>query len=138
MPTAVAAVASGIDERLDEVLEAAELRARLRRFDYESERIAARHGLTPRRYLLLLMIKGAPDGSERSTVTQLAERLRLERHSVAELVGRAEAAGLIEREQSADDRRVAYLQLTEEGERRLAGAFGDHAAERTLLTELLP
>jgi DNA-binding MarR family transcriptional regulator len=84
------------------------------------------------------MIKGAPDGSERSTVTQLAERLRLERHSVAELVGRAEAAGLIEREQSADDRRVAYLQLTADGERRLAGAFRDHADERSLLAELLP
>jgi DNA-binding MarR family transcriptional regulator len=119
-------------------MEAAELRARLRRFDYESERIAARHGLTPRRYLLLLMIKGAPDGSERSTVTKLAERMRLERHSVAELVGRAEAAGLIEREQSADDRRVAYLHLTGEGERRLAAAFADHAAERSLLSELLP
>ena len=42
--------------------QAAELRASLRRFMRRSEEVAARHGLTPQRHLLLLMIKGAPDG----------------------------------------------------------------------------
>ena len=42
-----------------------------------SERNSRAAGLTPQRYLLLLMIKGAPDGSEQSTVTELAERLQL-------------------------------------------------------------
>jgi len=65
------------------------------------------------------MIKGAPDGSERSTVSELSERLQLAQHTVTELVGRAEAAGLIARERSCRDRRVAYLQLTREGEERL-------------------
>src|SRR5213080_1469011 len=101
----------------------AEFREALRRFVRRSERIARKSGLTPQRYLLLLMIKGARDGSEQSTVTELSERLQLAQSSVTELVRRAEEAGLIERRQSTDDGRVAYLQLTREGESRLARSF---------------
>ena len=41
------------------------------------------------------MIKGAPDGSEQSTVTELADRLQLAQSTVTELVSRAEETGLI-------------------------------------------
>ena len=51
----------------------ADLRAALRKFLRVSESAARRHGLTQQRYLLL-MIKGAPDGSQRSTVTALSDR----------------------------------------------------------------
>src|SRR5918912_1364241 len=101
----------------------AEFRAALRKFLRRSERVARRAGLTPQRHLLLLMIKGAPDGSEQSTVTELAERLQLAQSTVTELVSRAEEAGLVEREQSARDGRVAHLRLTSEGERRLVRSF---------------
>jgi len=121
---------------LDELMQAAELRIRLRRFVRESERIAAEHRLTPRRYLLLLLVKAAPDGSERSTVSELAERMQLERHTVTELVDRAERAGLVARERSSEDRRVVHLRLTDEGERRLFAAFRDLEAERRSLGEL--
>jgi DNA-binding MarR family transcriptional regulator len=53
-------------------------------------------------------------------VTELAERLQLAQSTVTELVGRAERAGLVERERSETDLRVAHLRLTPEGERRLA------------------
>src|SRR5262249_59881062 len=92
-----------------------------------------RSGLTPQRYLLLLMIKGAPDASEQSTVTELADRLQLAQSTVTELVSRAEAAGLIGRAQSPTDARVAFLRLTDEGERRLAGAFTELSTEREQL-----
>ena len=108
----------------------AEFRAALRKFLRHSERIARASGLTPQRHLLLLMIKGAADGSEQSTVTELSDRLQLAQSTVTELVSRAEEAGLIEREQSTSDARVAHLRLTEEGERRLALAFTGLAAER--------
>lgn len=98
----------------------AAFRAVVRSFLRTSERLARANGLTPRRHLLLLMIKGAPDGSEQSTVTELAERLQLAQSTVTELVGRAERAGLVERERSEKDLRVAHLRLTPEGERRLA------------------
>jgi DNA-binding MarR family transcriptional regulator len=60
----------------------AEFRAVLRQFLRRSERIARQAGLTPQRYLLLLMIKGAADGSEQSTETALAARLQLAQSSV--------------------------------------------------------
>src|SRR6478735_5175936 len=108
----------------------AEFRAALRRFLRKSEKIARDCGLTPQRYLLLLMIKGAPNGSERSTVTELSDRLQLAQSTVTELVRRAEETGLLKREQSASDGRVAYLQLTEEGDRRLMQAFTTNEEER--------
>jgi DNA-binding MarR family transcriptional regulator len=112
------------------VIEVAEFREALRRFLRRSERVARASGLTPQRHLLLLMIKGAPDGSEQSTVTELAERLQLAQSTVTELVSRAEEAGLVSREQSQTDARVAHLRLTDEGERRLEKAFTQLAQER--------
>src|SRR5437868_222322 len=119
-----------VDIRTSDVVAVAEFRAGLRQFLRRSERIARKSGLTPQRYLLLLMIKGAADGSEQSTVTELSERLQLAQSTVTELVRRAEETGLVEREQSVADGRVAHLRLTPEGERRLAAAFTSNEQER--------
>ena len=118
-------------------IEVADFREALRRFLRQSERIARQSGVTPQRHLLLLMIKGSPDGSQSSTVTQLVERLELAQSTVTALVRRAEDVGLIEREGSETDGRVAHLRLTKEGERRLARVSGAHAGERRRLLELL-
>jgi DNA-binding MarR family transcriptional regulator len=118
-----------------DVIAVAEFRAALRQFLRRSERVARRSGLTPQRYLLLLMIKGAPGGSEQSTVTELAERLQLAQSTVTELVRRAEEAGLLDREQSQTDARVAHLRLTLEGEERLTRSFTQLATERAQLRE---
>jgi DNA-binding MarR family transcriptional regulator len=115
----------------------AALREGLRAFLRESELIAQANGLTPQRHLLLLMIKGATDGSERSTVTELAARLRLAQTTVTDLVRRAEDAGLITREQSDADARVMILRLSAEGERRLSRSLRAHADERRRLRALL-
>lgn len=111
----------------------AAFRSALRGFLRESEIAARDAGLTPQRYLLLLMIKGAPDGSEQATVSELVERLGLAQSTVTELVGRAEEAGLIEREQSQHDGRVAHVRLTREGERRLTTSFSRLDVERERL-----
>ena len=94
-------------------------------------------GLTPQRHLLLLMIKGAPDGGESATVGELAERLQLAQSTVTELVKRAEEVGLVERERSDSDARIARVRLTAEGERRFALAFRSHRAERQELRLML-
>jgi DNA-binding MarR family transcriptional regulator len=114
----------------DDAIRIAAFRAEIRSFLRTSEQHARAAGLTPRRYVLLLMIKGAPDGSEQSTVTELSARLQLAQSTVTELVGRAERAGLVERERSETDLRVAHLRLTDEGERRLAPAASERAGER--------
>jgi DNA-binding MarR family transcriptional regulator len=117
------------------VIEVADFREALRRFLRQSERVARQSGLTPQRYLLLLMIKGARDGSEQSTVTELADRLQLAQSTVTELVSRAEEAGLVEREQSQSDARVAHLRLSPKGEERLERSFTALATERAQLRE---
>ena len=118
-----------------DVIAVAEFRAALRQFLRRSERVARQSGLTPQRHLLLLMIKGAPNGDEQSTVTQLSERLQLAQSTVTELVRRAEEAGLIERTQSQRDARVAHLRLTAEGERRLMLSFTELETERAQLRD---
>jgi len=120
---------------VNDVMAVAELRAALRQFLRRSERVARQSGLTPQRYLLLLMIKGAPGGSEQSTVTELSERLQLAQSTVTELVRRAEEVGLVERKQSETDARVAHLRLTEEGERRLMLSFTELETERAQLRD---
>ncbi len=99
--------------------------------------MARRHGLTPRQYLLLLMIKGADDGSEVSTVGDLVHRLQLTQSTVTELVQRAEEAGLLQREPSTLDRRVAHLRLSGEGDRRLRDACRELGSERAALLDAI-
>jgi DNA-binding MarR family transcriptional regulator len=54
---------------------------------------------------------------------------------VTELVRRAEEIGLVAREQSPDDARVAHLRLTPDGDRRLMLSFTELAKERAHLRE---
>ncbi|MCW2977913.1 MAG: transcriptional regulator, MarR family [Actinomycetia bacterium] len=121
--------------QVEDVVAVAGFRTALRRFLRRSERVARQYGLTPQRYLLLLMIKGAPDGTEQSTVTELADRLQLAQSTVTELVRRAEEIGLVTRAQSQDDARVAHLRLTPEGDRRLMQSFTEIATERGQLRD---
>jgi DNA-binding MarR family transcriptional regulator len=121
----------------EEFTRVAEFRTALRRFMRKNERIARDSGLTPQRYLLLLMIKGSRDGNSQSTVTELADRMQLAQSTVTELVRRAEEAGLVMRAQSEDDGRVAHLRLTPEGERRLVRAFTSNDQERRELRDAI-
>lgn len=120
-----------------DVQRAAAFRVALRGFVRESERTARRSGLTPQRYLLLLLVKGAEDGTERATISELGKRLQLAQSTVTELVNRAAAAGLVRRRTSAADGRVVYVELTEEGDRRFAEAFAALADERRRLRDLV-
>ena len=107
----------------DDYASAAEFRSLLRRFLRHSEEVSRRHGLTPRQYLLLLMIKASEETPEPATIGRLVERLALTQSTVTELVQRAEEAGLVTRRPSPDDGRVAHLSLTPVGATRLHGAF---------------
>ena len=93
------------------VVEVASFRAALRSFLADSDRVARASGLTPQRHLLLLMIKGAPDGSERAPSPSSSIASNSRKTTVTELVQRAEKLGLIERERSESDARVAHLRL---------------------------
>ena len=124
-----------MEPTLSDFRAAAALRGALRKFLRASERIAREEGLTPSRYLLLLMIKTTPQS--RSTVTELADRMQLTQSTVTELVTRAEAANLVRRVQSEEDARVFWLHLTPLGEERLARAVARNGPERSRLLELI-
>jgi DNA-binding MarR family transcriptional regulator len=120
---------------LQRVIRIAAFRSQLRSFLRHSERRCLSLGLTPQRFVLLLLIDGAPDGSRRASFTDLAARLELERNTVTELCARAEEAGLIVREPSAVDKRVVYLRLTKEGDRLLQRALAETDDARRELLE---
>jgi DNA-binding MarR family transcriptional regulator len=113
------------------------LRTGLRRFLARTEQVTRKHGLTPERYELLLLIKTARDGE--ATVGRLGKLLCIGQSATTQLARRVENAGLIERTISPRDARVHPLRLTEEGERRLAETLGELTKERAALaSSLLP
>jgi DNA-binding MarR family transcriptional regulator len=96
----------------------AEFRHQLRRFLRFSELAAPAAGLEPQQYLLLLALRGLPQGMQ-PTVGVLAERLQLRHHSTVELVDRLERRGLVMRSRNARDRRQILLRTTPRGGRVL-------------------
>jgi DNA-binding MarR family transcriptional regulator len=120
---------------LREYARAAELREALRLFQRRTEEVTAAHGLTPRTYQLLLMIKTGSD--ERAGLTELEERLQLGRSTVTELVQRAERRGLVRRDLDRERRRGISISLTPAGQRRLAAALLELGDERRRLTSIL-
>ncbi len=107
----------------ERIIHLAAFRVALRLFLRRTEEVAKRWGLTPQRYLLLLTIKGAADGREQLTLSEIAERLQLSPNSATELCARAEDLDLVRRTRSDEDRRKVYVSLTVEGERRLRGCL---------------
>jgi DNA-binding MarR family transcriptional regulator len=118
----------------DEIVAVADLRGALRRFTRETDRRTSAHGLSPRRYELLLALAAA---EEPSTMGELTDALSLTPQSVTELVARAEESGLVSRATDASDGRVTRAALTAEGERRLAAVVEELRPERARLAELL-
>ncbi|MEO8305421.1 MAG: MarR family transcriptional regulator [Betaproteobacteria bacterium] len=98
--------------------ELARFRYQLRRFLRFSEDVTRKNGITVLQYLLLLQIKGYP-GREWATVGELAERLQAKHHGVVSLISRCEAAGLVKRRTSENDKRFVEVRLTPKGARCL-------------------
>ena len=106
----------------------ARFRFGIRRYLRFSEETVRRHGVTPQQYQLMLALKGFP-GRDWAVVRELAERLQLRHHSVVELVDRAQAEGLVERDAHPDDARAVRVLLTASGERLLGRLSALHRDE---------
>jgi DNA-binding MarR family transcriptional regulator len=122
---------------VSDYLAAAELRIQLLSFQRRTEEITGRHGITPERYLLLLLVHAAALTGARSTVTSLCRPLQMTQSAVSRLVAGAVRAGLVDREFDSRDRRRSYLSLTAEGEARLDKVFRELGPERAKLAEAL-
>jgi DNA-binding MarR family transcriptional regulator len=111
-------------------------RRALRQFLRFSEDQARGAGLTPSQHQLLLAVRGAP--SSPPTIGEVADALQLRHHSTVELVDRAQAAGLLEREADESDARRQLLRLTAKGEEVLAALTRVHRDElRRFRAEML-
>jgi DNA-binding MarR family transcriptional regulator len=111
-------------------------RTALRRFLHWSQAKAATVGLTRAQYQLLLAVKGHR-GQHGPTVGDLAGYLVLKPQSTVELIDRAEAAGLVERWEDDDDRRLIRIRLTPDGQQRLDQLVPAHIDELTHLAPIL-
>lgn len=97
-----------------ELQELSDFRYQLRRFLYFSEKIVHGEGITPLQYMLLLHIGGFA-GRDWATVGELAERLQASPHGTVALVSCCEAAGLVARRPSVEDRRQVEVHLLKKG-----------------------
>jgi DNA-binding MarR family transcriptional regulator len=120
----------GVPFRQSHIERVAAFRIALREFLWRAEETARECGITPRQYLLLLFIKGAPGGANTVTLTELARMLKLSSSTVTGLVDRAEAVGLVCRRRSTADSRVVFLELTRLGEEKLYSALEASEADR--------
>ncbi len=115
-----------------------DLRTGLRRFLRWSEEQAAEAGLTAAQHQLLLAIRGHlnPGGSAGvgPTIGDVAESLLLRHHSAVGLVDRAVKAGLVTRQEDANDRRMVRLRLTPLGNDLLNLLSAAHLEELERLT----
>src|SRR3989441_5564927 len=106
----------------------AELRYLIRKFVGEGDAAARAAGLEPQQYLLLLALRGLPEGVE-ATIRTLADRLALKHHSAVELVDRLEAHAYVRRSRSRDDRRRVLVALLPKGEKLLEQVARDRIGE---------
>ncbi len=106
----------------------AEMRYRIRKFVREGDAVARAAGLEPQQYLLLLAIRGLPEGEE-ATIRTLADRLALKHHSAVELIDRLEAHAYVRRSRSRDDRRRVLVSLLPRGEKLLEQVARDRISE---------
>jgi DNA-binding MarR family transcriptional regulator len=106
------------------------LRYRIRLFLHEGDAAARRMGLEPQQYVLMLTVRGLPDGVE-ATIHALAERLGLKHNTTVELIDRLAKQRLVARSRSRDDRRCVIVSLLPRGEKLLERVAGQR------LTELL-
>ncbi len=92
----------------------AELRYLIRKFVREGDSAARAAGLEPQQYLLLLALRGLPEGEE-ATIRTLADRL--------------ETHGYVRRSRSRDDRRRVLVMLLPRGEKLLEEVARDRIGE---------
>jgi DNA-binding MarR family transcriptional regulator len=110
------------------VRELALFRYHLRRFIRFSEEAARKCGVTPQQHQLMLGV-AAFTGRKSATISDLAEFLQEQHHSVTGLVGRAVARQLVVRRQGTADRRQVLVFLTEKGETILSRLTQMHSSE---------
>ena len=101
-----------------------EVNARL--FARISRELQANSGLSLQDYDVLVALTDVPDGSVR--MRDLGLKLQWEKSRLSKHLTRMAARGLVARRECHDDRRGAFVELTDEGLAAIRAAAPDHAA----------
>ena len=96
------------------------------------------HGLTGTDYQVLVELSESPE--RRMRMSTLAERTQLSRSRLSHQVDRMTAAGLVTRQECAQDGRGMFAVLTEQGWETIVAAAPDHveSVRRNLVDRLTP
>jgi DNA-binding MarR family transcriptional regulator len=86
--------------------------------------LSARSGMSYQDYLVLAELSGSKDGRMRSF--ELSAGLGWEKSRLSHHVARMAIRGFVERETAADDRRGAYVVITDQGRDAYRGAVPVH------------
>lgn len=119
----------------EQLAEVARFRIALRHFEHRTAQAVKRCGLTPQRYLLLLVVATTRERGG-ATVSSLARDLEMPQTTVTDLVARAVDTGLLDRRPGRDGR-VTHLGVTAEGRRRLLASVDALRSEREQLQRTL-
>jgi DNA-binding MarR family transcriptional regulator len=96
--------------------------------------LQATHGLTLSDFDVLAQLARAPEHALKRV--ELSERVLLTPSGITRLLSGLERAGYVEKRECAEDARVTYAALTDEGHRKFREAARTHRASiRALLTE---
>ncbi len=103
-------------------------RSSVQSFLHGSKTILKHHGVNTRAYHAMLEIWASPGGKGLS-VGNVAELIHVAHNSAVGVVDQLCRKGLAVRKRDAQDRRVVYVQLTDEGRMALAALVDDHLRE---------
>jgi DNA-binding MarR family transcriptional regulator len=98
--------------------------------------VIAPSGVTPQQYNVLRILRGAGDGG--LPTLEIAERMVENTPGITRLIDRLEAAGLVERERSTEDRRAVICRVTKKGLGLLAGLDESVDAANDAALAMLP
>lgn len=106
--------------------------------DRLSRDLQQQHGLTGTDYQILVELSESP--GRRMRMSTLADRTLLSRSRLSHQIDRMAKAGLVERQECAEDRRGSFAVLTERGWQTIVTAAPDHveSVRRHLLDQLTP
>ena len=119
----------------EQLADVARFRLALRHLEHRTAHAVKRCGLTPQRYLLLLVVETTRQRGG-ATVSSIARDLEMPQTTVTDLVARAVDTRLLDRTAGADGR-VSHIGVTAEGRRRLLAAVCTLRAERSQLRQTL-
>jgi DNA-binding MarR family transcriptional regulator len=91
-----------------------------------SRELQASNGLSLQDYDVLVALTDVPEGSVR--MRDLGVKLQWEKSRLSKHLARMAARGLVARRECHDDRRGAFVELTDEGLAAIRAAAPDHAA----------